>query len=155
MQRFFLYAGACLLALSPLTNAADVPVFEDYPVPLAEGLPTVTLDAASLQAAGLDVARHESLAQTLDELPQVAGHYVLAEWGCGTDCLQAVLIDRHSGMAIALPGPLCCWNGEGEMLATRPDSALIIVSGKHPGSHSGQPQYYVVSNGRLERVGGK
>lgn len=153
MQRFFLYAAACLLALSSMANAADVPAFEDYAVPLADGLPAISLDAASLQAAGMDEAQHDALANALDDLPQVAGHYVLAEWGCGTDCLQAALIDRHTGTATALPGPICCWEGDGEMIATRPDSALIIVSGKYPGSVSSQTQYYVVSNGRLERLG--
>ena len=153
MQRFFVYTAACLLALSPLANAADVPAFEDYAVPLADGLPAISLDAASLQAAGMDKAQHEALANALDDLPKVAGHYVLAEWGCGTDCLQAALIDRHTGTAIPLPGPLCCQEGEGEMITTRPDSALIIVSGKHPRSNTSQTQYYVVANGRLERLG--
>ena len=32
-----------------------------------------------------------------------AGHYVLVQWGCGSNCMQAALIDGRSGTVLRLP----------------------------------------------------
>ena len=35
--------------------------------------------------------------------PNFAGHYLLVQWGCGSNCMQAALIDANSGHVLRLP----------------------------------------------------
>ncbi|WP_162894913.1 hypothetical protein [Rhizobium terrae] len=57
-----------------------------------------------------------------------AGHYILATWGCGAECLGGAVIDARSGAVTWLPYSICCW-GEGEPFYYRKDSRLIVFSG--------------------------
>lgn len=57
-----------------------------------------------------------------------AGHYILATWGCGAECLGGAVIDARSGKVAFLPYSVCCW-GEGDPFYYRKDSRLIVFSG--------------------------
>lgn len=35
--------------------------------------------------------------------PNFAGHFVLVQWGCGTDCMEAAVIDVLDGTVLQLP----------------------------------------------------
>lgn len=35
--------------------------------------------------------------------PNFAGHYVLVQWGCGSNCMEAALIDANTGNVLRLP----------------------------------------------------
>jgi hypothetical protein len=61
--------------------------------------------------------------------PNFAGHYTLVEWGCGTECFQAAIVDAKTGR-IYQP-PLFDKERhdffEASWLHFRPDSNLMIV----------------------------
>lgn len=58
-----------------------------------------------------------------------SGEYVLSAWGCGTNCLMGVAVNARTGNVVALPGSICCWDGDGEKLIYRQDSRLIVMTG--------------------------
>src|SRR5262245_36131587 len=37
------------------------------------------------------------------EGPNFAGHYTIVEWGCGTECIQAAVVDANSGKIFQPP----------------------------------------------------
>jgi len=47
-----------------------------------------------------------------------AGRYVLVQWGCGTNCMRAALIDGRSGAVLHLP-----------LLPGEPDGGFVIPTG--------------------------
>ena len=69
-----------------------------------------------------------------------AGHYIVAQWGCGAECLTAAAIDRRTGRVSWLPFNVCCLNEPGEMLEFRTDSRLLVVRGSR--NEKGYGTYY-------------
>ncbi|MDD5150651.1 MAG: hypothetical protein PHC28_09230 [Flavobacterium sp.] len=70
-----------------------------------------------------------------DEDVNFAGKYILAQWGCGTSCIQAGIIDAQTG-TVYLPVVLQ-WVTRGynpaledyEMVEFRKNSKLLIING--------------------------
>jgi hypothetical protein len=73
------------------------------------------------------------------EPPNFAGHYRVATWGCGTDCLEGGVVDLSTGQLLPLPHSknwpgkwgLCGFVTGGEFdqaVQTRPASRLLIVN---------------------------
>jgi hypothetical protein len=63
-----------------------------------------------------------------------AGHYTIAQWGCGAGCISIALIDAKKGTVYDGPFAVLGWGwpqfGEGsEPLSFRADSRLLIVRG--------------------------
>jgi hypothetical protein len=58
------------------------------------------------------------LADTLP--PTLAGHYAVAEWGCGVSCRTGAAIDLRTGQVLPFPHPASSW-------AYRPDSRLLVA----------------------------
>lgn len=64
--------------------------------------------------------------------PNFAGHYVIAEWGCGTTCVMGAAIDVASGRVTFLPASACCWTGVDanfKPLEFRLNSRLFVMAG--------------------------
>ncbi|GAB0118178.1 hypothetical protein Acid7E03_22500 [Acidisoma sp. 7E03] len=63
-----------------------------------------------------------------------AGHFVLATWGCGTDCEMGAALDKRDGRVIWLPGSVCCasidFNYDVDRFGFRLDSSLLILRGR-------------------------
>jgi hypothetical protein len=63
-----------------------------------------------------------------------AGHYIIATWGCGTDCLMGAAINARSGRVTFLPATICCLGSAGDAdtdkIAFRLDSTLFVLTGK-------------------------
>ena len=94
-----------------------------------------------------------------------AGHYTVAQWGCGTSCMQAAIIDAKTG-AVFFPEEL---NGFGvwfwdanddtrldDALRFKPNSRLMVMSG-YPGSEGNRDEpksglYYYEWTGRRLRL---
>ena len=61
--------------------------------------------------------------------PNFAGHYTIVQWGCGTECLQAAMVDAITGKIYQLPSLnarrdsyfFSAW------IHFRPDSRLLIM----------------------------
>jgi hypothetical protein len=144
-----------LVVASASASTAKPPTFADYRVPeVAEQHPK--LDLKSHPRA----ARYRTLLrEAVNSGPRVAGHYVLASWGCGTQCEEFAVIDVSSGK-VSFPTPSMAtypqWpepcSSEHYGLEFHPDSRLLVIYGvpeheKKPGAY-----YYVWSDPKLERV---
>ncbi len=127
-------------------NAANLPKFEDFPVQ----------EIYSGQPADVDFTNHPGL-KNFDEIggagggykqlitdevakgPNFAGHYRIIDWGCGTSCRTAAIIDVASGEIIYSP----LIDDSQNWTTNRPDfspwenldyqmgSALLIVNNKY------------------------
>lgn len=72
---------------------SDAPRFSDFPADLYTGpnaAPNLRHDARARM-------HRTRLAHWAKEPPNFAGHYILATWGCGTDCTQIAIIDAKTG----------------------------------------------------------
>lgn len=61
--------------------------------------------------------------------PNFAGHYTIVQWGCGTECWQAAVVDAKTGRIYQLPsttGPRSYYF-ESTWLHFRRDSRLLIM----------------------------
>jgi hypothetical protein len=64
------------------------------------------------------------------EGPNFAGHYTIVEWGCGTECFQAVLVDGKIGKIYRLPTAThkdAVYYFESSWLHFQKDSNLLVV----------------------------
>jgi len=70
--------------------------------------------------------------------PNFAGHFTIAEWGCGTGCVQFAVVDNQSGAVYenpfgSLPGASFCLGANPDQDKTgifyHPDSSLLILRG--------------------------
>jgi hypothetical protein len=115
-----------------------IPRFEDYPsVDTFEGKahPPVL-------ATPLDHNYKTRIRDTAAEGADFSGHFAIASWGCGTGCLEFVIVDLKSGTVYdppflgvgfhyargdfdATPG----WQCSTDSLTYRRDSKLLVVEG--------------------------
>lgn len=60
-----------------------------------------------------------------------AGHWVLAQIGCGASCIEIAVIDKISGRIVWFPATVCCWPlAISEPLTYRRDSRLLLLQGE-------------------------
>jgi hypothetical protein len=140
-------------AASPASNAA--PRFEDYAVkemytgkrPPLKFTPKTAEFKTRLTAAAKDP-------------PNFAGKYVVATWGCGTDCLMGGIINLETGNTYEIPFSICCVLENGDdgtnKVEIRKDSKLIIFNGllNEEESESNQ-HFYLFEDDKLVEVAPK
>lgn len=124
---------------APVMPAEKTPRFEDYPVadvyrgPVASPLlvrpeerlyRTVIRDGVRKGYGVVD----EPSGNTRPG-PNFAGHYVVVQWGCGTECLQYAIVDAKSGRVFQppVPGKHIAYFDTGR-LDYRTRSKLMVVS---------------------------
>jgi hypothetical protein len=79
--------------------------------------------------------------------PNFAGHFTLAEWGCGAGCVSMAVVDEKSGRVSDGPFALLgydlayVYEGGEEQLDFRTDSRLLIARGC-PGEKDCGTYYY-------------
>lgn len=85
--------------------------------------------------------------------PNFAGHYIVAIWGCGTECLEGAIIDVKTGRVYMLPFTLCCWrmvDDDFKPLEFRSNSKLMVFSGaRNEKDNDNGAHYYKFENNRL------
>lgn len=60
-----------------------------------------------------------------------AGHFIVAEIGCGTSCVLAAAIDARTGTVVWFPGSISSWpDSVREPIDYRADSRLFVVHGR-------------------------
>lgn len=126
------------------------PRFADYPAGAA------FVGRTHLVLAHADQAYRTRLREAARQRPNFAGHYVLALWGCGTQCVTGAAVDLRSGRVTWLPGgTLCCW-GSGPQgparevvpLRYRLDSRLLVLDGaRHEREGDQGEHYYAMEDG--------
>jgi len=133
---------AALTLLAPAGASAQTrrPRFEDYPV-----REQFAGSNAPLVLSRRDRAFRTRLAAAARERPNFAGHYILAAWGCGAECLMGAAIDARTGKVYWIPFTVCCWGADAgadfRPIDFRPDSRLIVFSGARNEAGGGTYRY--------------
>ncbi len=130
------FIAGILLLVSATTGAqsvgqssgtADAWAFQRYPVAIDfRGKPAEPLLVTPREHAYRTVIRAAAR-----KGPNFAGHYTLAQWGCGSPCLGFVIIDARSG-AIYDPGiTVGCADKDGlaAEIDFKPSSRIIAATG--------------------------
>lgn len=126
MTRNFHWLGGIAFAwlgLAVHACAQDVPKFTQFAEKVYEG-PSAPLRPVTKDDREFATRLLEGMKQPVN----FAGHYILATWGCGAECLGGAVIDARTGAIAWLPYSICCW-GKGQPFYFRKDSRLIVFSG--------------------------
>jgi len=150
-----------LLVLVCLTAwGADIPKFGDFPAgEVFSGRPAVPV----LKRAK-DRTFRTRIREGAEKGPNFAGHYTVAEWGCGTECVDAAMIDAKTGAVLDLPFSFLTW-GPGsfedgakwpgddfEPIAHQKGSRLLIVRGCEDDKRSNCGAFYYEWMGKQFRL---
>jgi hypothetical protein len=133
-----------LVGLSFFFLAAEqLPTFDQFKV--AEkftGKPAAPMLRSRMQKQFRSVIR-----DAVEAGPNFAGHYTLAEWGCGAGCVSMAIVDSRNGQAFDGPFNVLgfdlsnVYEGGEEQLEFRIDSRLIVARGC-PGEKDCGTYYY-------------
>ncbi|MRV76001.1 hypothetical protein GJ700_30235 [Duganella sp. FT92W] len=125
------------IRLSDIPRGA--PRFASYPVPVYTGANA----APKLNADDRTRMYRTRIREWSREKPNFAGHYILATWGCGAECVQITIIDAMTGTVFHPDGVTLNaanniedalfdgkprWPNAGS-LKFKPDSQLLILFG--------------------------
>jgi hypothetical protein len=132
--------AATLLAIASAAAALaqpPAPTFQQYPAPAKfSGKP-----APPAIRTAEDRSFRTRIREAAAQGPNFAGHYTVAEWGCGAGCVSVVVVDAATGTIYRGPFRNLGWemrkyegkyasNGDRfEPLAYRLDSRLLIARG--------------------------
>ena len=150
---------ALLLALGLLTAAASaqtdrLPQFGDYPAgPVYQGRVAPLVLASSRTAREYRTATRRAMAEGIN----FAGHYVVATWGCGTECIGGHIVDARTGRSVVdLPSssPFVAFRPDSRLLVvmTLEDLAEMIPPGEEIPSYY-QSSYWLFENGTVRHLG--
>ncbi|MYN43582.1 hypothetical protein GTP23_00695 [Pseudoduganella sp. FT93W] len=81
------------VTIRPSDLPPDAPRFQDFPAKRYAGKNAV----ADLSGSPLTKAYRTRIKAWAKEKPNFAGHFILATWGCGSDCTQLAIIDAVTG----------------------------------------------------------
>jgi hypothetical protein len=118
-----------LVAIASVLTAQKEPRPEDFPVSdIFNGTPA----APKFKTPGQRQYR-TMIRNAAKKGPNFAGHYAVAEWGCGTRCVEIAVVDVESGNVYDGPFETMCLGGlmEGEETGIfyRRDGSLLILKG--------------------------
>ena len=145
----------CVAFLSaPLAAFGQSPRFQDYPV--AEryaGRPV----APKLQPGTAAWNFRTRIREAAQDKPNFAGHYILATWGCGAECLSYAILDARTGAVYCNGVTVCCYFGkmggnlpeDFQPIAFRLDSRLVVFTGLLNEEGANDPHYFTFERGRL------
>lgn len=92
-RRFCFALGLAVVLCAHATADSKEPRFEDYPADVVTHLrPAVPMFKTGGQRQ-FRTAIRESLKKSVN----FAGHYTIAEWGCGSGCVQMAVVDLQTG----------------------------------------------------------
>jgi hypothetical protein len=133
-RTWFVITVLSVCVFAQRTDGTKEPQFTDYPAPVA---PRHASAAPRFSTPGQRRFR-TVIRDWTTKGPNFAGHYTIAEWGCGTGCEQIAVVDNESGSVYegpfgVLPRALVCLGANVEDDKTgifyHADSALLIVRG--------------------------
>jgi hypothetical protein len=138
----------CLLAA-----AGEIPAFEQFKVQEKfTGKPATPILRTRLQ-----LTFRTRIREAAQDGPNFAGHYTLAEWGCGAGCVSMALVDNKTGRTFDGPFNLLgydlafVYEGGEEQLEYRLDSRLIVARGC-PGEKDCGTYYYEWADDRFKLI---
>lgn len=144
-----LSASVFFLSLSVLGQTRP-PRFEDFQVSEAFKGKPASVKLSSRRARAFRTMLRSNAEQGVN----FAGHYVVATWGCGSDCHSIAIIDARNGNVYFTPSLL--WIGgllyqELDRLEFRRNSRLLIAAGARNDQGSGK-YYYLWKNNVLKLI---
>jgi hypothetical protein len=149
--------------IRPVDIPADAPTFDDFPAQVFSGhnaTPNLRSDAATRMF-------RSRLVQWAKAKPNFAGHYVLATWGCGTDCTQLAIIDARTGKVYHPPGVTTnvavnvhptllaggdFWHAAGSIKFRANSRLLVLIGMPEERVEQRGVSYYVWENDKLRRI---
>ena len=141
--------GLLLISLSASAYSDDkLPQFKDYPAKLYAGKPAKLL--LNNETAKLFKTR---LSEALKQKPVYAGEYVLASWGCGTQCVSYTFVNKRTGQVLDKD-----FGGEtgDEIKSFKVDSKLLITHTTNYDNDynviGGATNFNVIENGKLSVI---
>ena len=147
-------ARACFLAagiwLADLSRAQQVtPTFGQYPVSEKFNGPRAPLRLRHRQ----DREFRTELTMASKRPVNYAGHYIVANIGCGASCLLTAVVNAQSGAIVWLPFSLCCWDPNGvQPVLHRVDSDLLVLHGQRDESGIAGTYFMRLVQGRFQEV---
>ena len=151
------YDGYNEVTIRPSDIPRDAPRFESYPAKLYAGN-NVKPDLHSTPFARMYRTRIKEWSK---ERPNFAGHYILATWGCGTECTVLAIVDAMTGKVFSPAGVATnaatnvhhelleggdLWHASGA-IKFRPDSNLLVLIGMPEEDTTRRGISYYVWNG--------
>ena len=134
-----LVVSSLLCAASGMAHAQRLPTFKDCPATVQAGhAPQRLVPDARSRAYGSAIAEAAA-----GNPVNFAGHYVLAEWGCGAGCVMAAIVDTKTGRVTSLPFTVSDWPLDvTEPLTYHADSCMLVVQGSRNESKEHGTYYY-------------
>ena len=145
MRIYSKYLSMLTASFFSISLAGAAPTFEQFP---AKPEPVPATGHLKLKTRQ-DREYRSALRQAASASPNFAGHYVVANIGCGASCLLTAAIDTRTGRVTWLPDTICCWNESvSAPVAYRLDSELMILQGRRNEQDEGI-WYWRLENGRF------
>jgi hypothetical protein len=128
-----------------------IPEFDDYPVKkVFEG------SNAPLKLNSETRMFKTRFKRAAEGPPNFAGRYIVATWGCGTDCLMGGLIDAKTGETYMIPFSICCIyekDPEAEKVEIRKNSRLIKFNGLlNENEGDNYKHFFLFENSKFVRI---
>jgi len=147
------FAFAIWLVAQPARGQAGRPAFAAYSVADRYRGPRV---APRLRAGTAAWHFRTRIREAATQPPNFAGHYVLATWGCGAECVSYAIIDARTGAVYFDQRTVCCWGtavpDDFEPVRGQLTSRLLVCTGLLNEQGLNTAHYYTFNGGRLVPV---
>ncbi len=151
------------VTIRPSDLPPDAPRFENFPAKRYAG----KYAAVDLFSDPLTKAYRTRIQKWSKERPNFAGHFILATWGCGTDCTQLAIIDVITGQVFYPPGVTTnvavnvheklleggdLWHASGAIKFQLESRLLVLIGSPEEDNNRRGISYYVWNENRLSLV---
>ncbi|MBO2009289.1 hypothetical protein [Hymenobacter negativus] len=155
MRRYALLF-ASVISSAAFGQTAHTPQFKEYPVSERYDGPQAAPQLTPGTTAWYFRTRIREAAR---QKPNFAGHYVLAVWGCGAECLSSAIIDVKTGR-VYFNDSICCWftpelpekPDNFEPIAFKLTSRLVVFTGMLNEEGRNSPHYFKFEHGKLVAI---
>ena len=147
------HTRACAALIGGLAFAQEPPKFEDYPVK------EIFIGKPAQPRLVHPMERHYRTAIRTAvrdaKGPDFAGHYIVAFWGCGSDCVQYAFVDAKTGVVYQPPIQGKHYEYfDAAFLTYKATSRLVVSEGNCDFLHGNicDRDYFVWENGRFRHL---
>ena len=149
--------------IQPSDIPSDAPRFDRFPAEIFVGRNAPPI----LHGAATTVMFRSRLAQWSKQKPNFAGHYILATWGCGTDCTKISIINARTGRIYHPSGITSnvasnvhhslleggdLWHASGAIKFKRDSRLLVLIGMPEERVEDRGISYYIWENNELRRI---
>ena len=144
------FVATCWVFAPPARGQAALPAFAKYPVEARYRGPQA---APSLRPGTAAWQFRTRIREAARQPANFAGHYVLATWGCGAECVSYTIINVKTGAVYFYNRTVCCWGtavpDDFEPVRGQLDSRLLICTGRIDEQGPNKPHSYLFSKWHL------